>query len=218
MNYIDIFYIFLLTKISAYCDRINQSIEHERISEECTAIEEIRVNPKRFFNFANKRKKTRSGIASLLTKSNKHTSNNNEIVQLLSDQFKLNFIKPSSANIVSDPNEIFSHYNDSYLCDISFTVEDVQSVFKSFKSYSAPGPDDFPSIVLKECASELAPVFNELFKRSLSSGIVPDSLKIAKITPIHKSGAKQNAGNYRPDISYSESFRKNCKEITSPLS
>ena len=37
-----------------------------------------------------------------------------------------------------------------------------------------------------------------VFKVSIKQGIFPDSLKIAKVTPIFKSGAKDNISSYRP--------------------
>ena len=33
---------------------------------------------------------------------------------------------------------------------------------------------------------------------SLSTGLVPDKLKIAKVIPVFKSGDKDNVSNYRP--------------------
>ena len=33
---------------------------------------------------------------------------------------------------------------------------------------------------------------------SLSNGIFPDDFKIARVSPIHKSGNKEERGNYRP--------------------
>ena len=108
------------------------------------------------------------------------------------------FSIPNEDAIVRNSCELFNLRNEYGLDNIEFTISEVEAVFKSFKSYSAPGPDDFPSILLKECASELAPVFHNLFQRSVSSGIVPNDLKIAKITPLHKGGSKQLAENYRP--------------------
>ena len=51
-----------------------------------------------------------------------------------------------------------------------------------------------------------------IFKVSIKQGIFPDSLKITKITPIFKSGAKDNASNYRP-ISILPVFSKVLERI-----
>ena len=104
--------------------------------------------------------------------------------------------------MVSDPWAFFSDWNvDDYLgglCDVAFNIDDVMEAFKSMKAGSAPGPDAFPSVLLKECAHELAPAFSKIFRRSLDTGIVPKPLKHAKIVPIYKGGSKQVPKNYRP--------------------
>ena len=46
----------------------------------------------------------------------------------------------------------------------------------------------------KQFSQKLAPIINE----SLSAGIFPNALKIAKVIPIHKKGDKRNLNNYRP--------------------
>ena len=47
-------------------------------------------------------------------------------------------------------------------------------------------------------ASDTNPLFIYLFNFSLQIGLFPDSLKIAKVTPLFKTGDLENVGNYRP--------------------
>ena len=51
-----------------------------------------------------------------------------------------------------------------------------------------------------------------VFKVSINPRIFPDSLKIAKVTPIFKSGAKDNVSNYRT-ISILQEFSKVLERI-----
>ena len=51
-----------------------------------------------------------------------------------------------------------------------------------------------------------------IFKVSIQQGIFPDSLKIAKVTPIFKSGDNDNVSNYRP-ISILPLFSKVLERI-----
>ena len=37
-----------------------------------------------------------------------------------------------------------------------------------------------------------------IFNISLSAGIVPEQLKLAKVIPVFKNGTKENVSNYRP--------------------
>jgi len=46
--------------------------------------------------------------------------------------------------------------------------------------------------------------FTALFNESVASGVVPEVLKISRVTPSHKSsGLMSDAGNYRPISSLS---------------
>jgi hypothetical protein len=41
-------------------------------------------------------------------------------------------------------------------------------------------------------------VFTSIYNESISTGIVPDILKISRVTPIYKSGTITNPSNYQP--------------------
>ena len=61
---------------------------------------------------------------------------------------------------------------------------------------------------MHEVSIPLAHIFN----LSLSSGVVPDNMKIAKIVPIFKSGNKKTLNNYRP-ISILPAFSKILEKL-----
>ena len=60
--------------------------------------------------------------------------------------------------------------------------------------------DLMPTWLLKKCGDELAPVLLDTISRSLESGVVPDSFKLAHVPPLLKrSGLKtENLKHYRP--------------------
>ena len=60
------------------------------------------------------------------------------------------------------------------------------------------GPDGWPILSLKETALQVSVPLSILFKKSLSSGLIPASWKHAHVTPIHKKGSRSVADNYRP--------------------
>ena len=78
------------------------------------------------------------------------------------------------------------------------SVIEVRKHLKSLNRKKAEGLDDIPSCVLKDCAQELAPPLAHLINISLTTGIIPNELKIAKIVPIYKDGKKSEFTNYRP--------------------
>ena len=61
--------------------------------------------------------------------------------------------------------------------------------------------------------SEVTEPLLYLFNFSLSSGIVPNSLKLAKVIPVYKKGDKQIASNYKP-ISLLNVFDKILEKLT----
>ena len=66
------------------------------------------------------------------------------------------------------------------------------------KAHKATGPDGIPPRILKELATELAPVFTLLFNASLKQGIVPRDWRMAHVAPIFKKGDSLLPSNYRP--------------------
>ena len=60
------------------------------------------------------------------------------------------------------------------------------------------GPDGIPPRVLRECASELAPVYARLFRLILKSKLFPPSWKHSYVQPVPKKGDRSNPSNYRP--------------------
>ena len=75
--------------------------------------------------------------------------------------------------------------------------DEFEEAFKSLKRNKAAGFDDLSSNIITDAYDSLKNILFHVFKVSIKQGIFPDSLKIAKVTPISKSGAKDNVSNYR---------------------
>ena len=78
------------------------------------------------------------------------------------------------------------------------SVETVIKIMKSLKRKKAVGIDQIPGFILKDCTRVLAIPLTYIVNLSLSNGQVPSDWKTAKITPVYKSGTKNNFDNYRP--------------------
>ena len=72
--------------------------------------------------------------------------------------------------------------------------------------------NDLSFNVIKKCFGVIHEPLKYLFNLSLEKGIFPDNLKIAKVTPIFKSGDSTDLGNYRP-ISVLPCFSKMLESI-----
>ena len=115
---------------------------------------------------------------------------NNIAQNLKCETFKLrNFIweKPPT---LSTPTKSF---NFSYVSRIF-----VERELKSLKRRKAAGCDDLPPGILKDAAYALSSPLTHLINLSLTTGLVPNKWKIAKVTPIHKKGNTNDYNNYRP--------------------
>ena len=75
------------------------------------------------------------------------------------------------------------------------------------KNKKSPGYDGITNLLLKSIIQEINSPLTYIFNQSLSSGKVPDKMKIARVVPIFKKGQKDFVNNYRP-ISLLTSFSK----------
>ena len=75
---------------------------------------------------------------------------------------------------------------------------EVRVILHNLKPKKSMGHDGVSTWLLKQLSSELCEPLSLLINKSLCSGEVPDTLKIAKVIPIYKSKNKQNIENYRP--------------------
>ena len=81
---------------------------------------------------------------------------------------------------------------------IKISYNDVFYALSGLDSRKAYGPDGVPPIVLKNCASVLAPCLVKLFRLCLSTSTFPSCWKFAHIQPVPKKGDHSNPSNYRP--------------------
>ena len=122
------------------------------------------------------------------------------------------------ANKIPPANTSFHHYlNKATSPKDSFFVtptdsDEIISLCKTLKSGTSCGCDDIKPDVIKAVSDLIANPLVHIFNLSLSSGIVPTQLKIAKVVPIFKKGDRQDLHNYRP-ISVLPAFSKILERI-----
>ena len=78
------------------------------------------------------------------------------------------------------------------------TEHEVRRLFKGQNTRKACGPDMVSPATLKHCASELAPVFTDIFNQSLNLCRVPVCFKSAVIIPVPKKPKITCLNDYRP--------------------
>ena len=75
---------------------------------------------------------------------------------------------------------------------------DVFHSLTTLKISKSCGHDKIPPKLLKDSAIVIAPFLTHIFNQSINTGIFPEDLKTAIISPIYKSGSKAECYNYRP--------------------
>ena len=78
------------------------------------------------------------------------------------------------------------------------TTTEVFKLLKNLQRSKACGHDDLPPGFLKDAATCIAKPLCHIVNLSLKSGVVPTDFKIGRISPVFKSGVKQDMNNYRP--------------------
>ena len=74
----------------------------------------------------------------------------------------------------------------------------VKQIIKGIKTSRSNGHDGISSELLKLISNDIADSITLIINQSLKSGIFPNQLKIAKVTPIYKKDDKKSITNYRP--------------------
>ena len=69
---------------------------------------------------------------------------------------------------------------------ITLSVADVSKTFKQVNIHKAAGPDRLPGRVLKACVDQLASVFTDMFKLSLTESVIPTCFKQTTIVSVPK--------------------------------
>ena len=100
------------------------------------------------------------------------------------------------ASVFNHKTSAFSDFSDNEINTVEITKNDVFDVLYLFTP--GKGHDGISGDFLKTCCSQLSFHVYKLFQSFLHSGIYPEEWKIAKITPVFKSGKKQDVTCYRP--------------------
>ena len=134
--------------------------------------------------------------------------------EIIANKFCQYFTKigPNLASKISLPSKSFREFVNSSSPELMtkfapVTLEELFSITNSFKDGKAPGADNIPISVIKKSIDVISDPLLSLINLSLASGTFPDKLKIAKITPILKTGDACLVQNYRP-ISVLPAFSK----------
>ena len=125
--------------------------------------------------------------------------------QIIAEQFNSFFATIGELNVRNIRKHNGSNFRD-YLtnpinCRFAFhSIDntDTLRIIKNMKTSRSRGHDGISSELLKLITGDISKCITLIINQSLHSGIFPDKLKIAKVTPIHKKGDIKLITNFRP--------------------
>ena len=155
---------------------------------------------KRFWTYIKHQRSSSVGISPLRYEG-KLVTEPKEKADILNKQFFKAFssgLQYSSVEFHDKCEMDTSEKNISIMKDIEITDKGIEKLLQGLNPAKATGPDGLPPRVLKELATQLAPILAMIYRLSLQTGKVPSDWRQALVTPIYKKGEHYDPINYRP--------------------
>lgn len=137
----------------------------------------------------------------LLINGNK-TTDSNQIAQHFNDFFSN--VGPNLAATINSDREVHKFGTLSALPEGNSlflrpaSINETIALINALNPKKSPGPDGIPASFLKANFVFFAHLLTDVFNEIVETGVYPAVLKVARVTPVHKSGDKKEANNYRP--------------------
>lgn len=152
---------------------------------------------KRFWTYIKHKKSDSGGVSPLKSGGILH-SDPTEKATILNNQFQSAFSQKSNLTREQFVSSNYMQGSFPSCPELNITCKGIEKLLEKLNPHKAAGPDNLKPKVLKELASDIAPILCVIFKNSLKSGVVPDDWRKAHVSPIYKKGQRYKAENYRP--------------------
>jgi hypothetical protein len=118
---------------------------------------------------------------------------------------------PTLPNGITYANYMHPSIRNSMFCEDT-NISEMSILIASLNGAKSCGPDDIGPQLIKDNNYLFCQPLTFLFNLSLSKGVVPDALKVAKVIPLFKKGDEAVMANYRP-ISLLSIFNKLLEKL-----
>ena len=88
--------------------------------------------------------------------------------------------------------------NPSSIIFSKILVEEVIQIISDLLTNKASGHDCISAQILQWCMPYISGILTYIFNKCVEKGVYPNTLKLARVTALHKSGDIQNGDNYHP--------------------
>ena len=109
-----------------------------------------------------------------------------------------NYLSTVGSNLASDIP--LTEYGPEYYLEPTHSIFSLKppTVETVYKLLTSVGLDNIPNKLLKIAADVVAPSLTAIFTASINTGIFPQEWKESRVSPVYKSGARNDPSNYRP--------------------
>lgn len=202
----------LLLEFKKYRNKLQSDLKTAKLRYYERLFEDIRNDPKKIWETVNvitgRKKSTQSHVARL----------NGRRVESAEMAIAMNrhFIKAGAYISEVDEDKRSAILEQSQLPNSIFlsptNASEVQTFILKLKNNVASGIDGIAPLPVKHIASEISEVLAFIINLTLSTGVFPQKLKVARVRPIHKGGGDDQLSNYRP-ISVLTVFSKIFEDV-----
>ena len=147
---------------------------------------------KRLWTFIKSKRQDNIGIASLEVNSTTYTDDLDK-ANILNNYFSTVFTTEDTSNLPSMEDSTYPAIDS-----LNITVVGVSNLLHDLEVHKACGPDGISPRLLKETASDIAPMLTLIYQATLKQQRVPADWKKALVVPIFKKGVHTCPANYRP--------------------
>ena len=172
--------------------KVKGEIRRRKNGLERRIAKESKSNPKAFFSYVNRAKKTRGKIGPLKDEQGNIIIEPSAQAEYMNRYYATVFTRndgelPTKEDITEERLE-----------DIEITEGKVEAIIESLRVCAATGPDGIGNRTIKELKAQMVKPLTMIFRKSLDDGEVPDDWKVSNIAPIFKKGSRTEPKNYRP--------------------
>ena len=183
-------------------NHVNNEIKKAKISYFTTNLDLHKGNMKKTWKLINEVSSKRLSK----TKKISETRMGEEVITSpteISEAFN-NYFSTVGSNLASDI--ALTEYGPEYYLEPTHsifslktpTVDTVYKLLTKIDEKKSVGLDNIPNKLLKIAADVIAPSLTAIFTASINTGIFPQEWKESRVSPVYKSGARNDPSNYRP--------------------
>ena len=167
----------------------------ERRRKEKMVIENMNKKTKIFHDFI-KNKENRENKLGPFKVEGQYIRSNKEMCNTMTKQYNAQYSNNNNKHKMND--KLFDNIQENDITDIAIGEDDIRTAIGDIDPNSTAGPEGVSAKFLRETKDSIAVPLAKILRNSIDKCEIPDILKLAYVTPIHKGGSRLNPENYRP--------------------